>query len=365
MKLSTVYYVIRSKIAALTYPSYRKAYKQQDSKLKIKLVAIAKNEAAYLAEWVYHHLHFGISAIEVHYNGCNDNTLEVAEGLHSEPVSFINADAVFENSRAKPQIEIYRNAFRKAKEEGFDHVMFLDIDEFWVPYDLTTSISDFIQSAPYFDVMSFQWANKVKDHEAFSPAISDATNVQPARQLKSVYKTFITPGLLNPHNIMDNALIRIESSFNKFTPTNRYHSLAAKESLPPKAFILHRKYRSQVEYVASLDRGGTARGKSVASKFKSNRAGFENKKTYEVIQFPAKALESYRASMSNQLRRLEEEGMLVRARETVMQRYFKVLDNIRSAPPQESFVIEKILKNITLKDADQALVDFRQRHDNK
>ncbi|MEC9262275.1 MAG: hypothetical protein VYD53_13100, partial [Pseudomonadota bacterium] len=154
---------------------------------------------------------------------------------------------------------------------------------------------------------------------------------------------------------------RFESSFNKFIPTNRYHSLAVKESLPPKAFILHRKYRSQLEYVASLDRGVTARGKSVASKFKSNRAGFENKKTYEVVQFPPKALEIYRATMANKLRCLEEEGLLVCARETVMQRYYKVLDNIRRAPPQESAVIEKILRNITLKDAKQALVNFRQR----
>ncbi len=365
MKLSTVYYVIHSKIAALTYPRHRKAYKQHNSKPKIKLVAIAKNEAAYLPEWVYHHLYFGISAIEVHFNGCNDNTLEVAEALKNEPVSFINADAVFENSTAKPQIEIYRDAFRKAKEEGFDHVMFLDIDEFWVSYDLTTSISDFIQSAPYFDVMSFQWANKVLDHEVFSPALSETINVQPARQLKSVYKSFITPGLLNPHNIIDNGLIRIDSSFNRFIPTNRYHSLAAKESLASKAFILHRKYRSQLEYIASLDRGVTARGKSVASKFKSNRAGFENKKTFELITFPSQALANYRVSMARKVRNLEEQGILIRAREAVMQRFYNVLDNVRSAPPQESLVIEKILKNITLKEVSQALADFQQRNGNR
>ena len=365
MKLSTIYYVIQSKIAALAYPGYRKAYKQQNTTPKIKLVAIAKNEAAYLAEWIYHHLYFGIAAIEVHYNGCIDNTLEVAGVFKKEPVSFINADAVFENSRAKPQIEIYRDAFGKAKKEGFDHVMFLDIDEFWVPYDLTTSLPELVQSAPYFDVMSFQWANKVQDHEAFSPALGETINVQPARQLKSVYKSFITPGLLNPHNIMDNALIRIDSSFNRFIPTNRYHSLAAKDSLASKAFILHRKFRSQLEYIASLDRGVTARGKRVASKFKSNRAGFENKKTFEVVAFPAQSLANYRESMTRKLRHLEEQGILVRAREAVMQRFYNVLDNVRSASPQESVVIEKILKNITLKEANQALADFRHRNEKK
>lgn len=365
MKLSTIYYVIQSKIAALAYPGYRKAYKQQNSTPKIKLVAIAKNEAAYLAEWIYHHLYFGIAAIEVHYNGCNDNTLEVAGAFKKEPVSFINADAVFEHSRAKPQIEIYRDAFGKAKKEGFDHVMFLDIDEFWVPYDLTTSLPELVQSAPYFDVMSFQWANRVLDHESFSPALSEVINVQPARQLKSVYKSFITPGLLNPHNIMDNALIRIDSSFHKFTPTNRYHSLAAKQSLPPKAFIMHRKYRSQLEYVASLDRGVTARRNGVASKFKSNRAGFENKKTFEVIEFPAEALANYRESISTKLENLAKQGIFVRARQAVMQRFFDVLENVRNAQPQESVVIEKILKNITLEEVKQALVEFRQRSEHK
>ena len=361
MKLSTVLYVIQSRIAALKYPLYRRLYQQQSAVPKVKLVAIAKNEAAYLPEWICHHLYFGFAAIDVHYNGCNDNTLEVAEVFKADPVNFINADGIFENSKAKPQIEVYRSAFRQAKNEGFDHVMFLDIDEFWVPYDLNTSISEFIRSAPYFDVLSFQWANRVFDHEPFSSAISEQVSVQPARQLKSVYKSFITPGLLNPHNILDNALVRLESSLRPFVPSNRFHSLAAEEKLAPNAFIMHRKYRSQLEYIVSLDRGVVGRGKSQISQFKSNRAGFENKKTVEYIEFPSQALASYQKSVADRLRPLETEGILLRARDGVMQRFFDVLNNIRSAPSSESVVINKILRNVTLDEVTEAVEEYQQR----
>ena len=360
MKLSTIYYVIQSKLAALTYPRYRRAYKQNNSAPKVKLVAIAKNEAAYLPEWICHHLHFGFAAIEIHYNGCSDNTPEVARAFSSESVQFINADAVFERSKAKPQIEIYRHAFSAAKKQGFDHVMFLDIDEFWVPYDLSTSIADFIQSAPYFDVLSFQWANKVSDYTPFSTALDESIRVQPARQLKSVYKSFITPGLLNPHNILDNSLIKLESSFSPFVPSNRYHSLAATDTLPPRAFVLHRKYRSQIEYIASLDRGVVGRGKSVVSIFKSNRAGFENKKAFETIEFSKSALAAYQKAVNTSLTNYEAEEILERARDGVKQRFYKVLNNIRSAPLAEASVIHKILRNVTLEEACQALADYQQ-----
>ena len=46
---------------------------------KIKLVAIAKNEAAYLAEWIFHHLYLGVDEIEIHFNRCSDNTLDYIE----------------------------------------------------------------------------------------------------------------------------------------------------------------------------------------------------------------------------------------------------------------------------------------------
>ena len=38
--------------------------------IKIKLIAIAKNEAANLPQWVFHHFRIGVDSIDVYINGC-------------------------------------------------------------------------------------------------------------------------------------------------------------------------------------------------------------------------------------------------------------------------------------------------------
>ena len=50
----------------------------------IKLVAIAKDEAAYLAEWIYHHLSIGIKEIDVYLNGVTDNSYKLMRLIHAK-----------------------------------------------------------------------------------------------------------------------------------------------------------------------------------------------------------------------------------------------------------------------------------------
>lgn len=47
--------------------------------MKIKLIAIAKDEAAYLPEWIHYHLSVGFDSISVLTNGITDNTDKVLE----------------------------------------------------------------------------------------------------------------------------------------------------------------------------------------------------------------------------------------------------------------------------------------------
>lgn len=51
------------------------------TELKIKLVAIAKDEAAYLPEWIFHHLYFGFDQIDIYVNNTSDNTFALGEQL--------------------------------------------------------------------------------------------------------------------------------------------------------------------------------------------------------------------------------------------------------------------------------------------
>ena len=60
----------------------------------LKLVAIAKDEAAYLSEWIYHHLSIGVAEIDVYLNGISDNSYKLMRLIHSKHknVNFYNVD---------------------------------------------------------------------------------------------------------------------------------------------------------------------------------------------------------------------------------------------------------------------------------
>ena len=49
-------------------------------KPKIKLVAIAKNEAAYLPQWIHHFL-VGFNEIEIYINDTTDNSVAICEKI--------------------------------------------------------------------------------------------------------------------------------------------------------------------------------------------------------------------------------------------------------------------------------------------
>ncbi len=361
MKIQTLINIAQSKIAALRYPYCRTKAKISVKKSKIKLVAIAKNEAAYLPEWIYHHLYFGFDKIEIFYNGCTDNTVELAEQFNDERLKFINADPIFSKSKISPQMDIYRPQFAKSRAEGFDHIMFLDIDEFWIPFDLRTTIKEYINSSPYFDSMCFQWANKVDEVVQFARAIMPSISVEPARQLKSIHKTFITPGLMNPHNVIDNSLIRKFSDGNPFEPSNEHHSMAPSASLPNRAFILHRKYRSQVEYVALLGRGRPIGPEKAVSEFKNNREGYYNKNNAQEVAFENTSYQTYNKYMTENLNRSHISHLLDEARTMVVNRYSDVIEAVRNASKDELPVLNRILRHVDIADVQQAFEEYKKR----
>ena len=52
-------------------------FKINKSKIKTKIVAVAKDEGAYFSEWIHHHLYLGFDAIDIYVNRTSDNSLEI------------------------------------------------------------------------------------------------------------------------------------------------------------------------------------------------------------------------------------------------------------------------------------------------
>ena len=161
---------------------------------KIKLVAIAKDEAAYLPEWIFHHLYFGFHEIEILITRTTDNTKDLLSKIIDKfpQVSFRKVDWIDTTPPSHfIQYIAYAESYNRASNDNsLSHLCFLDIDELWVPSDFKSSISDIVKQALPFDTLSFHWLNVLNEEW------------QPIYTVKHIIETFI-PQLLTYPNVED------------------------------------------------------------------------------------------------------------------------------------------------------------------
>jgi hypothetical protein len=221
----------------------------------IALCAIAKDEAAYLPEWVLYHRWWGFDRIHVMLNGITDNSVTIMEklaasldGVTYETVDHLNTPAASEADRAllRPsflklnpmQARSYAQAYARAGDRGWDYLFFADIDEFF--FDRSgKQVLDVLRDLGSPDVFYLRWFNCAGDRDEFCQL---ARNRLWGRYMR-VEKFFVRTGLspvefFSPHKVTLPAGARQCDS--KLTTV-----------------LLHRCYRSRLEYLALLGRGDT------------------------------------------------------------------------------------------------------------
>jgi len=259
--------------------------------MKTKLVAIAKDEAAYLPEWIFHHLYFGFDEIEILVNFTTDCSFEVLEKIQSNcPVKFRNADDLIipENNQhdhlISPaylkmnllQSRAYAEILSNAPKDGFSHVMFLDIDELWMPLDFNNTIDSALIALGDPDIAYFERKNKVSDTQEFCRPFQQEIRAETHRLPKCIVKTDIEIELTSSHGA-------------------RYLGQGRPKICGPRvtseAFVLHRFQRSQSEYLALLGRGDPKFLGKFGLKF--NRNGYISADTGKRINFDQEFITKY------------------------------------------------------------------------
>lgn len=249
--------------------------------LKIKLVAIAKDEGAYLAQWIFHHLHFGFDAIEIYINRTSDNSKRIIESISSyhPTVTYRDLDWVDlcpEATQRNIQYIAYALAYKEAINEGYSHVLFLDIDEMWTPANFETSIKEYIDLYPTSSSISFNWFCELGQNQEFSPIGERITGFL-NEHIKTIISTSARVEKIKIHSpIFSGSSEHYIADLGRFVPRDinaQFH--IEKPTTVPDAFIIHRMYRSEVEYLACLYRGNPNSKESVGSLYKDNRHGFK------------------------------------------------------------------------------------------
>lgn len=290
---------------------------------KIKLAAIAKDEAAYLPEWIHHHLYFGFDCIEIYINNTTDNSYSVIEKIKQHyPVDAVDADYLFAKYKVKFQARSYQEIAIQAKKDGFTHLMFLDIDEFWTPKDFTSSISSAIHSLPQSDVYLFNWFIHT-DESDFSHCFKSSIRGQSDRHLKYLVdlQSNFKPEV---HNAIGNLTYCNANGqtieFDKGDMTRAH--VVSHNAMADNYFVIHRLYRSQMEYVSMLYRG-RPKGDSI----KNNRFGYyQNTQNSTHIEFDKHLIDKYLSDYDSFIEKCALNEDLSKSRLFVEERYKKLID---------------------------------------
>jgi hypothetical protein len=112
------------------------------------IVAIFKNEAVAMREWLNHHVNQGVEHFYLINNGSTDNWEPEIEGF---PVTIVNDDTKHK------QVELYNKYFlEKVKQKSY-YVMVIDLDEFVYSPDERKNLAEIIRDDPETDIFSVKW----------------------------------------------------------------------------------------------------------------------------------------------------------------------------------------------------------------
>lgn len=253
-----------------------------------KIIAIAKNEAAYIPQWIAHHLYFGFNELEIWVNGTTDNTIEMLTQISEKypNVKFKNADELLNQCLASGenfQVTAYKEMLSSAKLEGkTTHLICLDLDELWTPKDFDTQIANAISNNDA-DAISFQWhldtpsSNRAK----FSRPFESNNTYQKNRHVKTLAKLSSKSLSINIHNyvIIDGIYTYCDGTAFEETDADQHSRSKVSNAYFEHTrtqiddfYVLHQIYRSCEEYIASLSRGRSHAGDERA--IKVNRDGY-------------------------------------------------------------------------------------------
>lgn len=304
---------------------------------KVKLVAVAKDEAAYLPEWIHHHLYVGFDAIDIYLNRTSDNSAQILSLIQEQHtnVQFFYADWIDycpQAVSAHIQYLIYAKSFQECRDSGeFDYVMFLDIDEFWMPKCLSFKVQHCIAENPKSDCISFQWLNEKGSERSFT-ALSQDIKGHIFPLVKSLIRLDANVARVNLHvPYLNQGKITLCDGKAFKGMKNKPESLHESLHELRDVMIVHRLFRSEKEYLSLLNRGRP----SDEIPLKLNRVGYnlsEDNSPVVTFTLEPESYQGYSESLRQFVTSLNLEVPLLESRKFVQKRYKKTLRSICHVP---------------------------------
>ncbi|WP_413694095.1 glycosyltransferase family 2 protein [Psychromonas sp. KJ10-2] len=273
---------------------------------EVAVIAVIKDESAYIHEWIHHYLYFGFKHIYLAVNRTTDKTTEILDLICAEysNVKYFVTDWMDKDSDKtgiNPSMQrlsfsfLANEAFR---ESNVSHCLSVDADEFFYPTDFKQDVSHFINSMPYCSRLSIHWAcQDVDDSDFAAPFVNK--EYYTTSQVKSIISrdAFVNMRKFTLHVPLlkvNYHAPHIDASGDIFKKGKHREISDSNFNVNQSAFILHRMIRSESEYLALL----LKRNPESTLRIKNNRDGIVKKSDLLKLSIDELALEHYQKSLT-------------------------------------------------------------------
>ncbi|TVT30960.1 glycosyltransferase family 2 protein [Marinobacter vinifirmus] len=330
------------------------------AKPRVKLCAIAKDEGAYLAYWVFHHLYFGFDEIHICLNRTTDNSAaildEIAKAHPNVTYSYYDwVDLLPRGLASRLQYVAYARELVNAREQArTDYICFLDIDEFWTPKGWDKSIQDCLLEHDCPSSLSFLWANEPGKKDAFSMLPSSGQYLVTG-QLKTVFRIGLDLNVVQPHIPLFQTDVKCLMAGGKsFLPAgnrSQVHRLEPGDTRDLPFFLVHRMCRSPVEYMYTLLRG--APSKYFELRMNRNRGYFSESQCNFEHSAPAHRYTEYLQSISRLLTNRKLNDLIETDKSRILdirERFYEAFEVAAKNPDNKELLLRNVegLSDLTL-----------------
>ncbi|MFC3121933.1 glycosyltransferase family 2 protein [Agaribacter flavus] len=333
-------------------------------KIKSKLVTIAKDEAAYLPEWLAHHLFVGFDNIEVHVNRSSDNTIAILDKICEQYTQisyrvFDWVDVCTEAVSRNIQFVSQALAIDEARKSGFfSHISFLDVDEFWFDLKINRKINDYIVELGSQNIIYNLWVNDLPQETSFS--LLDKTLSGNMSVLgKCIYPLDTSFEQLHLHipEISQGKRYILPNGEYVIFDSNAPQAVIEEQRKLYDAIVFHRATRSEMEYVSLVYRGRP----SDRFPYKRNRRGLPSQYEHTVNINLNDAFVRERNRAIERILSVCGDDLLNIAKNFVIQRYHQSISQLSEYLSNEYEILVEIFKGVHIHEVVLHFTRFRQQ----
>lgn len=194
------------------------------SKYKLVIVAIFKNEALAIKEWLQHYINEGVEHFYMIDNGSTDN-------WQSQVIEF--PVTIYTDATKHKQEELYNKYFLKEVKQSSDWLMVVDLDEFMYSRKEYNKITDYLDTIDYdIGEISVKWKmfgsnGFIKQPNSiiknFLKRFYLNNNIKEFNNKKSICNTFYLNKIGIHHNyIVNTKKINLKNDYNSPLHLNHY-----------------------------------------------------------------------------------------------------------------------------------------------